>query len=135
MQGALQYKLTRTARRCVRGGARSCSVRQTDVLKRGSLCWSCVVRRPCIVRSCIEYPWEIQAKFWKSALNCRNPQTTLTQPPHRRLSNLCLPPTAVLSDSSLGSSAFKVRSEVQIYLTCCYNCHHRPLPLEYGFAL
>ena len=39
-----------------RGGARSCIVRQTIVLKCGNLCWLCVVGRPCIVRSCIEYP-------------------------------------------------------------------------------
>ena len=56
-QGALQYRLTRTGRRCVRGGARSCVVRQTMVLKRGYVYWSCIVRHPCItVRPCIEFP-------------------------------------------------------------------------------
>ena len=56
VQGALQYKSTRKGRRCVRGGVRSCIVRQTIVMKRGNLYWSCIVRRPCIVRPCIEYP-------------------------------------------------------------------------------
>ena len=39
------------------GGARSRIVRQTIVLKRGSLYWSGIVRTACIVRPCIEYPW------------------------------------------------------------------------------
>ena len=30
--------------------------------------------------------------------------------------------------------AFEVPSEALSYLTCCYNCYRRPLPLEYGFA-
>ena len=45
----------RERRRCVRGGARPGIVRQTVVLRRRNVCWSCIVRRPCIVRSCIEY--------------------------------------------------------------------------------
>ena len=61
VQSALQYKLTRAARRCVRGGARSCRVRQTIVWQRGNLHWSCIARRPCIVRSCSEYPWYCSA--------------------------------------------------------------------------
>ena len=48
--------LTRTGRRCVRGGARSYIVRQTIVLKRIIVHWSRIVSQPCIVGPCIEYP-------------------------------------------------------------------------------
>ena len=34
--------------------------------------------------------------------------------------------------SKVTSGAFKVRSEVLLSLMCCYNCHRRPLPSEYG---
>ena len=64
VKGALQYKLTRTARRCVtRGGARSCIVRQHYVLYASILYWSYIVRRPCFVRPCIEYPLYCSAPY------------------------------------------------------------------------
>ena len=56
VQGALHHKLTRTGRRCVRGGARSCIVRQSIVSKHINLYWSWIIRRPCIVQPGIEYP-------------------------------------------------------------------------------
>ena len=37
-------------------GARSCIVREHYALYVSVLCWSCVVRRPCIVRPGVDYP-------------------------------------------------------------------------------
>ena len=46
VQRALQHKLMRRARRCVRGGGvRSCIARQA-ALKCGNMCWSCFCMPP-----------------------------------------------------------------------------------------
>ena len=57
VHGALQYRLARAGRRCVREGARSCSVRQTCIETHN--CVLVMYRTPhctCIVRPFIEYP-------------------------------------------------------------------------------
>ena len=81
-------------------------------MKRRNLYWSCIVRRPCVVRPCIEFPFYCSAPFTLSA-------TTQVQDTHHP--SLWLPMQTVLSKGA-GCAGWGRHPFLQ--------CHFRPPALK-----